>query len=1603
MAEYAAGEARLKVIPDASEFRKRLDADLAKINRDFALLLQADTSKAVAELDKFRKDQQGNGIGLDVDVKLAGATAHMDAFRARQSKDIDVKVNADTGSALKKLEELSSAADGIVGKLAKGGLFNGLLAGTTELPVAALAATNLAGAIQQLSQAGLVMPGVFAGIASSIGTAKLGFTGMGDAIGQMYKAAQSGDPKDLKKAAEALKDLSPAAVETVTSIGKVLPEFEKLRKDIVQQNMFDGIGKSIEDVSGRLMPTFKTGLGQISTAWNGTFKSLLGAAGSDSSKSFLDKIFGNTAQAQTKANAAIGPFVHAFGQLATTGTAALPRLADGLTKVSGRFDAFINKSATNGNLDKWINDGITAVSRLGDSVLNIGKIFTNLTKAAGGDGGFIKMLDNATKGLANLTGSSAGQAKLRAFFDDARARLRELVPVLKDVGKVLIDAFKGMQQWGEILMPIIGGIAKGLSSMPGLVTGVVTALLGFKSITGIAALAKDITGLGGALKTAGNNAATLGGALGAGGGPATAAARGGRLAALRNGASRVAGGLTSTRGTLGLTGLAVGSSMQIGADTTAGAVGSALGTIASGTLIGTELGGPIGAGIGFVAGGALAAYNEVLRENRRAAEQAADANAKLQQRIAEGTATLEEASAQQKSLNDSLLASGGKIGDDALSNVEAMVGSLPNRFKADFGDKGGQDATSAIKNLGLTEKQLASQIAGDQGLFDALAGRLRGMGPAGANAAKGLTNLRDSLNKAAETGQTAQPLLDTLAAKMNVDLPQAAANIKTAFDAIPRSTPVNVSAPGGQAVLDILTKIGVQVHADNDKNIVVDAPLAPAVLEQLRALGYEVRTNNDKTINITVDQARFDDTMSKLGQVGEAYRALISTSLGMPAPPSNPNTQAADPFAIPPAAPAAPPAQKAAGGPITGGTPGKDSVPLWGMPGEHMFTVDDVNAMGGQAGVYAFRRALHSGRVRGYAPGGAIEPHGLTAGALPGPVALPGADTDAAGGGLFGSFLSDLGGPFGNLGGLFGGGTAAGTAGQDGTRLLPGLAGLMQAGNDPTLMAQWGDQTGDWLGKFAGKTLMSFGSTLWSGLLGTVGLENSILSPNNPWFQSVAKSAGFALGDDGPFATLLGANGGKGGKGKKFDPKKLREAQDKITDLEGRLQSALERQSELKPNAKESQRNSAQRAVDKARRELEEAKADMAVLQSSGGAAGGRGLPAAPTAGQGASRWAPVIMTALQQIGPRYGITNIEGWTNALVGQIGFESKGDPNAYNPKDSDGLPAIGLGQFKAGTFNAHNITGGNINDGVAQIYAMIDYVAKTYGQNASGIPNHINQGRGYAAGGPITGGTPGKDSVPLWGMPGEHMFTVDDVNAMGGQAGVYAFRSALHSGRVRGFEVGGAITGYVPPVIPPKLPEALKKIPRGAQQIPGAPVTQLPAPVDHPGQPAASAAPTAPAEADPARPAQDKYPGLTPVAPPSPSLNHNLSAINTGIASGAATLGNIASTAASAASFGAGGMGAGGGAGALISGLFNEGGKIATGIVNVVSSSLVGNVTTGTTPNAYGELNFARQRVPQTAPDNRTTYNVQAGYKPADIMEAIRLKESQDMQARLAAFS
>lgn len=100
-------------------------------------------------------------------------------------------------------------------------------------------------------------------------------------------------------------------------------------------------------------------------------------------------------------------------------------------------------------------------------------------------------------------------------------------------------------------------------------------------------------------------------------------------------------------------------------------------------------------------------------------------------------------------------------------------------------------------------------------------------------------------------------------------------------------------------------------------------------------------------------------------------------------------------------------------------------------------------------------------------------------------------------------------------------------------------------------------------------------------------------------------------------------------------------------------------------------------------------------------------------------------------------------------------------------------------------------------------------------------------GHNAGGAAHGGTGYKDDVPAVLTGGEHVLTVDDVQAMGGQNAVYRWRQQLH----QNFETGGGVDyepapgepGYRPPITSvwegQYVPWGHGKWPRGVQPFSG----------------------------------------------------------------------------------------------------------------------------------------------------------------------------------------
>lgn len=449
--------------------------------------------------------------------------------------------------------------------------WNAVAAGIGSFPAAATAVTNLTGAVQQLIQVGGAAPGVIGGIAASAGTAALGFHGMADAVEALNKAAESGDPKDLLKAVEAMKDMAPAAIEVAKSVSKFTQGPLKDLRKATAQKMFDGVAAEIDSLTTKSMPTLERGTAQVASSWNKTFKEIGRVGGLDSTQSFLDKIFGNTADAQARANKTIEPLTHAFGTLFGESSDFLPRLADGLTAVTTRFDNWITKSSQNGNLDKWINEGIDAATNFGNSLINIGKIITDLTKAAGGDGGFLKWLNEATSSLHDFLSSDEGQEQLTKFFEEGRKQLKEWGGVLRELAPILKSVYDAAKDWTAVLLPALSGVLDVLNNFPGGIQAVATAFLAWKTISGVTSLLTSITGLGNGLD------------------------------ALPGRADKAAGGISKALSRIGLpAGLAALGFSDMGENGVN--AGNALTTIGGATVAGASMGGPVGALIGAITG-----------------------------------------------------------------------------------------------------------------------------------------------------------------------------------------------------------------------------------------------------------------------------------------------------------------------------------------------------------------------------------------------------------------------------------------------------------------------------------------------------------------------------------------------------------------------------------------------------------------------------------------------------------------------------------------------------------------------------------------------------------------------------------------------------------------------------------------------------------------------------------------------------------------------------------------------------------------------------------------------------------------------------------------
>lgn len=267
-------------------------------------------------------------------------------------------------------------------------------------------------------------------------------------------------------------------------------------RNLVQDNIFAGLDGELRKLAGTALPTFERGLGGIGDAWNRSFKEMFRLAGSEENLSILERIFGNTTQAQDILTGALEPLTTGLLTLTEAGSDALPRLADGFVGLADRFANFITAADKDGRLDKWINDGITAVGQLGETLLNLGKIFTGISSAA--QGTLLGSLEKWTTQWANWVNSIEGQQALKDFFAEGRRIYEQWRPILEDLPGIFRSIYDAASSFASSVATILSPITEVLKDFPGLVETAALAFLAFKSaqvVGAVGSLMTQLTGL----------------------------------------------------------------------------------------------------------------------------------------------------------------------------------------------------------------------------------------------------------------------------------------------------------------------------------------------------------------------------------------------------------------------------------------------------------------------------------------------------------------------------------------------------------------------------------------------------------------------------------------------------------------------------------------------------------------------------------------------------------------------------------------------------------------------------------------------------------------------------------------------------------------------------------------------------------------------------------------------------------------------------------------------------------------------------------------------------------------------------------------------------
>jgi phage-related protein len=227
-------------------------------------------------------------------------------------------------------------------------------------------------------------------------------------------------PSFLVGAAIGVGVLAAALQDTKKVLKDLKPLFAKLQDDI-SADFWKKAAGPIRDAVKALMPIIDNPKGTSTASSLGTLVGKLATAFKNIPAKKINDMFDRMNRAIDILGDAMAPLVRAFTTLGDVGSKYFERFATWIKTLSDQFDKFIQKSAANGDLDRWINNAIEGFKNIGRSIDGAMGIFNAINDAAKRAGfGGLKSFADSLQRAADIMNSPAFQKTLTTYLEGVR-------------------------------------------------------------------------------------------------------------------------------------------------------------------------------------------------------------------------------------------------------------------------------------------------------------------------------------------------------------------------------------------------------------------------------------------------------------------------------------------------------------------------------------------------------------------------------------------------------------------------------------------------------------------------------------------------------------------------------------------------------------------------------------------------------------------------------------------------------------------------------------------------------------------------------------------------------------------------------------------------------------------------------------------------------------------------------------------------------------------------------------------------------------------------------------------------------------------------------